>query len=49
MSARTELIEKLEKLERETGMSLAMTDQPQYKKNIKEINKLRKQFIKACR
>ena len=47
MSQRTELIEKIEALENETGMSLAMTDPKKYKDNNKKIEQLRAKFRKA--
>lgn len=46
MSKRMELIEKIEALEKETTISMAVRDPAQYKLNNNEINKLRKQFRK---
>ena len=40
--------EQLEQLERETSMSLAITDPAKFKANRKKIERLQKQFILAC-
>jgi len=40
--------EQLEQLERETSMSLAITDPAKFKANRKKIERLQKQFISAC-
>ena len=48
MNDREKLADKIEKLDKETNMSMAFTDPKQYQTNCKELNKLRKQFIKLC-
>lgn len=40
--------DQIELLERETSMSLAITDPKKYKDNNKKLDKLRKKFVSAC-
>lgn len=42
----TEIAEEIERLEKETTISLAVRDPKKYKENNRLIEKLRKQFIK---
>jgi 23S rRNA G2069 N7-methylase RlmK/C1962 C5-methylase RlmI len=44
---RHELYEEIQKLEKETGFTLAITDPKKFKENKKRLDKLQKQFQKA--
>lgn len=46
MSQRLVLLEQIEKLEKETGITMSVQDPEQYRKNNKQIEKLRKKLMK---
>lgn len=48
MSNRQELANELERLEKETTMSLAIADPVKFKSNNAKIKRISKQFIKVC-
>jgi hypothetical protein len=48
MSKRLELLNQIEVLEKETGITLAVQDPKKYRQNNKKIDRLRKKLLKMC-